>query len=429
MDVEIREDSVIYELHKNKKGHYVYKYVYNGEIIYIGINNTNLIDRLDQHGKCGDNIRKEAWDELNASEIYYIKLLNQVMTDVVESELIRRYKPKYNIDKKNSDWNGLPFVEPEWIKYEKPVKKIKQVKEKKPRKEESFNFYETNKSVLKLLVYIFEQLKKRNFYLYHTYENNYKYPKYMWNYVDMYIDAPDWHDDEICIKFHDENRYGMYCVLSTIVEHRNGKKELVIDINDAPVFNAYECIDRFKEKIKKDFPEIFDLLSTMQEFKQNWKEFIDGCSDLCVESLPNPGKKIKIEHDAISRRNNNYFWKWYIGCKLIYSDGCCIRIYKNGKWSKPIGYYDKMYTEFREKYLEDKFYFLEEYTDYYLSHWIEEDNIIRIAPGVVRCGDFIGYFEEEMTANSMGYDIENGISLIKENNIKVGEGRDWRNNG
>ena len=97
--------------------HYVYKYVYNGEIIYIGKADHGLEKRLYQHGRKGDNIPEKAWDEINASEIFYIKLPNKTMTDVVESELIRRYQPKYCISKK-SDWCGIPFMEPEWVKYE-----------------------------------------------------------------------------------------------------------------------------------------------------------------------------------------------------------------------------------------------------------------------------------------------------------------------
>lgn len=96
-------------------GHYVYKYVYNNEIIYIGKNDTNLYSRLKQHGKCGDNIPEEGWDEINNSDIFYCELANATMSDVVESELIRRYKPKYN-KAKMSEWSGVLFVEPEWKK-------------------------------------------------------------------------------------------------------------------------------------------------------------------------------------------------------------------------------------------------------------------------------------------------------------------------
>lgn len=101
-----------------KMGNYVYKYVYDNEIIYIGKNDTDLTSRLNRHGKPGDNIPEEGWDEINNSDIFYCELANRIMSDVVESELIRRYKPKYN-KAKTSEWSGLEFVEPKWEKYNK----------------------------------------------------------------------------------------------------------------------------------------------------------------------------------------------------------------------------------------------------------------------------------------------------------------------
>lgn len=105
--------------------HYCYKYVLNDEIIYIGKTDTELMQRLKAHGVKGDNISPKAWDDLDKADIYYIKLANAIMSDVVESELIRRYKPKYN-SAKMSEWSGLPFVEPEWKHIrEYPIKKSK----------------------------------------------------------------------------------------------------------------------------------------------------------------------------------------------------------------------------------------------------------------------------------------------------------------
>lgn len=122
-------------------GHFVYKYVLNDEIIYIGKNDTDLDSRLRTHGKPGDNISCVAWKDINAADIYYIKLYNATMSDVVESELIRRYQPKYNKAKKNSDWAGLPFVEPEWIKYTRPIRKtLPQIKVDRPSYGEGFWF-------------------------------------------------------------------------------------------------------------------------------------------------------------------------------------------------------------------------------------------------------------------------------------------------
>lgn len=106
-------------------GHYVYKYVLNDEIIYVGKCDGNLDSRLSQHGCKGDNIDAAAWNDIRASTVFYTELANSTMSDVVESELIRRYKPKYN-RAKMSDWDGLTFPEPEWKKY----KKVKPTKAK-----------------------------------------------------------------------------------------------------------------------------------------------------------------------------------------------------------------------------------------------------------------------------------------------------------
>lgn len=80
--------------------HYVYKYVYNDEIIYIGKTDASLTRRLKDHGKSGDNIDSKYWDKINKSDIYYCYANNNIMSDVIESELIRRYKPVCNKAKK-----------------------------------------------------------------------------------------------------------------------------------------------------------------------------------------------------------------------------------------------------------------------------------------------------------------------------------------
>lgn len=108
-------------------GHYVYKYVLNNEIIYIGKNDTDLASRLFQHGKPGDNIPESGWDEINKADIYYAELANSIMSDVVESELICKYKPKYNKAKK-SDWSGLNFIEPIWYLYNRNNEEIERLK-------------------------------------------------------------------------------------------------------------------------------------------------------------------------------------------------------------------------------------------------------------------------------------------------------------
>ena len=103
-------------------GHYVYKYVYDEEIVYIGKNDTDLETRINQHKL------EEKFRPYLKSDIYYIELANSIMSDVVESELIRRYKPKLNVAKM-SDWSGLEFAEPEWkIFIPTPKKKTSSIK-------------------------------------------------------------------------------------------------------------------------------------------------------------------------------------------------------------------------------------------------------------------------------------------------------------
>lgn len=97
---------------------FVYKYVLNDEIIYIG-KATNLDARIRQHARPGDNIPPEAWPDLRRAIIYYYETPNEIMADVVESELIRRYLPKWNRAKK-SEWAGLHFPEPAFKEYIAP---------------------------------------------------------------------------------------------------------------------------------------------------------------------------------------------------------------------------------------------------------------------------------------------------------------------
>lgn len=96
---------------------YVYKYVLDEEIIYIG-KTDNIKQRILSHGKNGDNIPECGWPEINCATVYYARLANRVMADVVESELIHKYMPKYN-KAKTSEWDGLDFQEPKWILFNK----------------------------------------------------------------------------------------------------------------------------------------------------------------------------------------------------------------------------------------------------------------------------------------------------------------------
>lgn len=92
-------------------GHYVYKYIYNGEIVYIGKNDTDLITRINQHKS------EEKFAPYLSSDIYYMSLNNEHDTDLMETLLINKYKPLLNVAKKSNYELGIIFIEPEWKKY------------------------------------------------------------------------------------------------------------------------------------------------------------------------------------------------------------------------------------------------------------------------------------------------------------------------
>lgn len=126
-------------------GHYVYKYIFNNEVIYIGKNNTDLISRINQHKS------EEKFLPYLSSDIYYICLNNEFDTDFMETLLINKYKPMLNISKKNNFELGINFVEPEWKRfYEQDFKTIKVQNHKKRKVKNTSNNTESTKSKKKL---------------------------------------------------------------------------------------------------------------------------------------------------------------------------------------------------------------------------------------------------------------------------------------
>lgn len=101
-------------------GHYVYKYVHNDEIIYIGKNDTNLESRIKQHE------RERKFKKYLSSDIYYIELSNRAESKALEALLINKYKPKLNVvDVYETSSNLIQFVEPTWLRYCGQIKKEK----------------------------------------------------------------------------------------------------------------------------------------------------------------------------------------------------------------------------------------------------------------------------------------------------------------
>lgn len=93
-------------------GFYIYKYVQNGEISYIG-KTIDLEKRIEQHKR----------DKLSnfQGKIYYFECPNKTAMNSWEYCLINKYHPKYNIALKNNDTN-INIVEPEWNLYMDIVK-------------------------------------------------------------------------------------------------------------------------------------------------------------------------------------------------------------------------------------------------------------------------------------------------------------------
>lgn len=141
---------------------FVYKYVLNGEIIYIG-KTVNLDARIRQHARPGDNISPEAWPELRLATVFYFETPTETMADVIESELIRRHLPKWNRAKKSA-WTGLPFPEPVFREYVAPAlhqrdraitqeRLLEIMKAEESRRERRIRLYSKNLSELRDYLY------------------------------------------------------------------------------------------------------------------------------------------------------------------------------------------------------------------------------------------------------------------------------------
>jgi len=366
--------------------HYVYKYVYNDEIIYIGKTDSDLKQRLSQHGKTGDNIDREAWNEINSSEIYYITLANSIMCDVVESELIRRYKPKYN-KAKMSDWSGLPFDEPEWEKYIEtpqqpaPKKKSKRITEKTIKSKESVE--SKNIKAIEAFDDLISKIQNGTYYIKKW---NVRHDKY------TPLKELEWHifismsDDKLCkyssIEYKTKSEGGIYSLTSTVMEDKeHGEYIYIYDMN--------RWLDMLNDSIyainslKKSHGEIYNTenvnltVSKLEDLIDNHHRYFDiNNPEIIMEPEPDYGLSIEIPRDKLGIRNEKYFWDWYVGCQAVWNNGSYILIYKNGKLSNPISWWDNMWRLDCENKQDDASYFMEKRTDYYFSYWRENlDNV------------------------------------------------------
>lgn len=87
----------------------LYKYVCDGEVIYIGKSDSSIDMRIDAHAK-----ESKFKPYLSTASIYYTLCKNPAHTTILETYLINKYKPKLNVSMKYEDDLGIEISEPKW---------------------------------------------------------------------------------------------------------------------------------------------------------------------------------------------------------------------------------------------------------------------------------------------------------------------------
>lgn len=93
--------------------YYIYKYVVDNKIIYIGKTKRRLCERIDEHAR-----EIKFLKYLSKAKIYWFACESQLEMDLVERILIVRYKPELNIiDNMDIDLKSIQYQEPVWQDY------------------------------------------------------------------------------------------------------------------------------------------------------------------------------------------------------------------------------------------------------------------------------------------------------------------------
>lgn len=94
--------------------YYIYKYVVDNKIIYIGKTKRRLCERIDEHAR-----EIKFLKYLSKAKIYWFACEFQLEMDLAERILIVRYKPELNIiDNIDVDLKSIQYQEPIWYAYE-----------------------------------------------------------------------------------------------------------------------------------------------------------------------------------------------------------------------------------------------------------------------------------------------------------------------
>lgn len=110
--------------------HYVYKYISENEIIYVGKVDSDLKRRVEEHAK-----ETKFLPYLENAEIYCMQLANATETTFMELYLINKYKPVLNATAKYEGISNIHVQEPEWIPYNQYLRQ----KEDVPAEEKLLN--------------------------------------------------------------------------------------------------------------------------------------------------------------------------------------------------------------------------------------------------------------------------------------------------
>lgn len=102
---------------------WIYKYVYQGNIVYIGKSDSSLEARIKAHEK------EDKFQPYLDSEIWYFETINPNETSVFEKCLIDKYKPIINVVDKYEENIRVQIEEPVWNKYHGQSIKSQETKE------------------------------------------------------------------------------------------------------------------------------------------------------------------------------------------------------------------------------------------------------------------------------------------------------------
>lgn len=92
--------------------YYIYKYVYRGEIIYIGKTKRDLSERIYEH-----SVELKFLPYLGESKIQYFELPTQVEMDIYEKYFINIYMPKLNVVDTDGAVFSFQIKEPKWKEF------------------------------------------------------------------------------------------------------------------------------------------------------------------------------------------------------------------------------------------------------------------------------------------------------------------------